>query len=105
VAKMTPFKKAVVKTGTYTDRDGNEKARYLNVGVLFKYEDGGLALKLEAMPVGDGWNGFVSFFDMDDKKGAGQRSSGGTSSGQSRRESYDLNDDIPFVRTAGDHEA
>jgi hypothetical protein len=88
MAKMTPYKKAVVTTGTYTDREGNEKKRYLNVGVLFKYEDGGFALKLEALPVGNGWNGFVSFFDMDDKKQAADK--------PSARESYDLNDDIPF---------
>ena len=88
--KMSPYKKAVVTTGTYTDREGNEKKRYLNVGVLFKYEDGGFALKLEALPVGNGWNGFVSFFDIDDKK------QGGGSKPTAPRDSYDLNDDVPF---------
>lgn len=31
-----------------------------------------------------------------------EESTGGSSSGQARQESYDLNDDIPFVRDAGD---
>lgn len=85
---MKPIKKAVATTGTY-ESNGETKKRYVNVGTLFQYDDGGMALKLESIPVGGEWNGFVSFFDLDDKKKAdkptGTRSAGG-----------DLNDDIPF---------
>lgn len=87
MAKMTPFKRAVATTGTYTDRSGNEKKRYLNIGTLFKYEDGGFALKLDAVPVGDGFNGFVSFYDIEDK-------ASGTESRSDARP--DLSDDIPY---------
>lgn len=87
MAKMTPYKRAVATTGTYTDRNGAEKKRYLNIGTLFKYEDGGFALKLDAVPVGDGFNGFVSFYDIEDKaSGAESRSDGRP----------DLSDDIPY---------
>ena len=65
---LKPYKKAVATTGTYTDRQGNEKKRYVNVGTLFQYDDGGLTLKLDSLPVGDGWNGFISFYDIEDKR-------------------------------------
>lgn len=84
---MKPYKRAVAVTGSYTDRSGNEKKRYANVGTLFQYDDGGLTLKLDSIPVGDGWNGFLSFYDIEDKKQAGEAT---------REPARDLNDDIPF---------
>jgi hypothetical protein len=30
-----------VKTGSYTDRDGKQKSRYQNIGVVMQGEDGG----------------------------------------------------------------
>ena len=45
----------VAVTGTYTDRNGQERRRFLNCGAVFE-TDKGLSLKLEALPVGfDGW--------------------------------------------------
>lgn len=45
----------VAVTGSYTDRNGVEKRRYMNCGAVFETEKG-LSLKLEAIPVGfDGW--------------------------------------------------
>jgi hypothetical protein len=90
MSKMKPYKKAVVVTGTY-ESGGETKKRYANVGTLFQYDDGGFALKLDTLPVGDGWNGFVSFFDLEDKKEKPAQSSGGT-----RTAAYDLSDDVPF---------
>lgn len=47
----------VAITGKYQDRDGNEKSRYTNIGVILETKNG-LSLKLEAVPVGwDGWAG------------------------------------------------
>lgn len=47
----------VAITGKYQDRDGNDKNRYTNIGVVIE-TDKGLSLKLEAVPVGwDGWAG------------------------------------------------
>lgn len=94
MARMTPYKQAACVTGTYTDRDGNEKKRYVNVGTLFQYEDGGLALKLDSIPVGQGWNGFISFFDLKPRDGA----QGGSRQTAKPREDFsaDLDDEIPF---------
>ena len=83
---MKPYRRAVATTGTYTDRNGAEKKRYVNVGTLFQYDDGGLALKLDSVPVGEGWNGFISFYEIEEK-GAGQGKP---------KPAYDLDDDIPF---------
>ena len=88
MSKMTPYKRAVAVTGTYTDRNGSEKKRYTTIGTLFRYDDGNLSLKIDAVPVGQGWNGFVSFYDLEDRK-TGSETSTGTAS-------PDLNDDIPF---------
>ena len=42
-------------TGKYTDRDGNDKSRYVKLGVVIESKNG-LMLKCEAIPVGwDGW--------------------------------------------------
>ena len=43
-------------TGTYTDREGNEKKSYVRCGVVMDTKKGGLVAKLEALPVNfDGW--------------------------------------------------
>ena len=45
----------VAVTGQYTDRDGNEKNRYVNCGAVIK-TDKGFSLKLEVIPVeSNGW--------------------------------------------------
>lgn len=51
----------VAATSTYTDREGNEKKRWITCGAVFEKE-GRLSLKLECVPVGE-WNGFFSLFE------------------------------------------
>lgn len=84
---MTPHKRAVAVTGTYEVR-GETKKRYATVGTLFKYDDGGFALKLDTVPIGDGWNGFISFYDIEEK--------GAAKTEAKAPAHHDLNDDIPF---------
>lgn len=65
---------AVYTGEKYTDREGNEKTRYVNIGVLFTRDDGSLTAKLESVPVG--FNGWINFYvPKDDAKGkpAGNR--------------------------------
>jgi len=75
---MKPYRRAVATTGTYTDRQGNEKKRYTNVGTLFQYDDGGFTLKLDSIPVGEGWNGFISFYEIEEKSAGGTANGGGS---------------------------
>jgi hypothetical protein len=62
-----PYKKAVATIGKYT-KDGVEKKRYLQIGTLFQQDDGSLSLKLEGIPVGPEWSGWVSFYDLEKKE-------------------------------------
>ena len=54
---------AVATIGEYTDRNGEKKKRYQNVGSVFENEDGRLSLKLDAIPLGPEWSGWISFFE------------------------------------------
>ena len=64
---MKPVKKAVASLGKYTDRNGQEKTRYLTIGKLMQRDDGSHCLKLDATPVGD-WNGWINFYDLDENR-------------------------------------
>lgn len=44
-------------TGKYEDRDGKEKSRYVNIGSVMDTKNGGLLLKLDAIPLN--WDGFA----------------------------------------------
>jgi Single-stranded DNA-binding protein len=62
---------AVYAGEKYTDREGNEKTRYVNVGALFARDDGSLTMKLEAVPVG--FNGWINFYEPKPKDGEAPR--------------------------------
>jgi len=77
---MKRIKEISVITGTYKNRDGQEKKRYLTIGSLF--EDGEyLKVKLDATPlVKGGWDGWANCYDVEEKT----------------NKQEDRNDDIPF---------
>lgn len=52
---MSVLYEVIAKTGTYRDRDGNDKNRYVRMGVVLKTQGGAMMLKLESIPVG--WDG------------------------------------------------
>ena len=67
---FTRLKDAVVKLRSYTDRDGNLKAQWHNVGALMRGDDGNEFLLLDrhfnpaGIPNPDGrGNVIISFFD------------------------------------------
>lgn len=76
----------------YTDREGNEKTRFINVGSLFERDDGSLTLKLESIPVG--FNGWINFYVPKPKDG---QASGQQRQGSSRQAppADDFGDDLP----------
>lgn len=51
------------------ERNGEEKKRYVKCGVAFE-GDKGLSIKLESVPVGMGWNGWLSLYEPREKEGA-----------------------------------
>ena len=64
---MKKIKKIVVITGTYTNKDGEEKKRYQTIGSLF--EDGdSFKIKLDATPLVDGgWTGWANCYELEDR--------------------------------------
>ncbi len=65
-----------IKTGEYTDRNGETKGRWLTIGTVFKHDDGGSSIKLDCVPIGvPDWGGWVSVFKREPKEGAGQQAS------------------------------
>ena len=56
----------IVKNGTYTDKTGAEKSRWQKIGVCVETKQGGLAIKLEAIPVA--WDGWISLAEPKPKE-------------------------------------
>ena len=67
---MKQFKKVVASTGKYTDANGNEKNRYFTVGRAFLRDDKSVTIKIDAMPVGGEWNGWLNLYDLDEDRQA-----------------------------------
>lgn len=46
----------ICKNGSYTDKNGAEKTKWMKIGVGLDTKQGGLAGKIESTPIGwDGW--------------------------------------------------
>ena len=67
---------ATIVTGEYTDAQGQAKKSYLTIGTLFIYDDGGMSMKMDAIPVN---GGNITFYDKKPKGATqGQPQSGYT---------------------------
>lgn len=75
---------AVAVVGTYKTNDGDEKKRYVNVGSVFEGEKG-MSLKLDAVPIGPDFNGWISFYEPK-----------GRYKPEPKGDMSDLTDDMPF---------
>jgi hypothetical protein len=85
---MKKIKNIVVITGTYTNKDGQEKKRYQTIGSLF--EDGeNLKIKLDTIPLVDGgWTGWANCYELEDRA---------PSRAEKPKSGFDdLPDDLPF---------
>jgi len=60
---LTKVKNLVATMGKYIDRNGNEKNRYITIGSMFERQDGSICLKLDAMPIGEEFTGWVNCYD------------------------------------------
>jgi hypothetical protein len=45
------------KVGTYTNKNGEEKGEYVNMGVVMDTKNGGLMMKIKSIPTN--WDGFA----------------------------------------------
>jgi hypothetical protein len=64
---------AVATVGTYKDREGNEKKRYINIGSVFTDDEGRQSLKLDSVPVTPEWSGWVSFYEPKERQASSQQ--------------------------------
>lgn len=64
---MKPTHDIVAVTGTYKDRDGVEKKRRVKCGVVLTRDDGSMSLKIESLPVGNDWNGFLNIYPIEEQ--------------------------------------
>lgn len=87
---MKQVKKLMAAMGSYTDRQGQEKTRWVRIGTMLKADNGKLKLKIDAMPVGSEFNGWVELFDIDDQQKGQQQAPAPAP------QADDFSDDIPF---------
>ncbi len=71
-----------VKTGTYTNRNNEEKNSYATVGRLFVKDDGSMFGKLDSLPISKDWDWMFNVFEPTNKN---------ENSGNTQK-----NDDLPF---------
>ena len=98
------IRELVVKTGSYRDRDGNEKPRWKNVGSLMESEDGGKFILLDTTfnPAGvpnpdNRDNVLISIFEMKDNDGGQrQQSAPAQRRAPAPQQTNIADDDIPF---------
>lgn len=82
-------------SGKYTDKDGNEKNRYVDMGVVMETKNGPM-LKMEAFPIG--WDGWAYLNDPKPRE-EGQQQSRSRPQRQTQQAEAGSNfpdDDIPF---------
>ena len=61
-----PIRKLVASNGEYT-KDGVTKTRWQRIGTMFKDdENGNISIKVDVIPVGPEWSGWVKAFPMDE---------------------------------------
>jgi len=64
-SKVAKTMNATIVTGEYFSKKHNTtKKSYLTIGKLFIYQDGGMSLKLDALPIG---NQSISFYEIKPK--------------------------------------
>ena len=80
-------------TGKYTDNNGQEKSRYLNIGSVIETKNG-LMLKLEAVPVG--WDGWAYLNEPRPRDGQQDQPRQQQGRQQPQRNDYGNDQDVPF---------
>ena len=76
----------VATVGKYKDRvTGEEKKRYHSVGSVFVDEEGRRSIKLDSVPVGPEWSGWLSEYPVKNDQPAGREDNLATYEGSSRQ--------------------
>ena len=58
----------VATVGEYKTQSGETKKRYVNCGSAFTNDDGNISIKLDTVPVGPDWSGWLSLYAPKDRQ-------------------------------------
>jgi len=86
---------AIAVVGEYTDSQGNPKKRYSKLGSAFVNDKGEVSVKLDSMPCGGTWDGWISLREPYDQDKTATKSSEPTR-GSRRGSAEDFESDVPF---------
>lgn len=89
-------KDLVAVTGKYTDSNGQEKSRYHTCGAMFKKSDGTFSIKIESLPVGGEWNGWLNLFEPRERSQQRRQQAAPPPSPTDQYGAPSLDDDIPW---------
>lgn len=80
----------------YTDKSGEEKTRWVKMGVVIQRQDGSMSMKLESIPVG--WNGWANLWEPKPRDGETRpQKPAATAPRKSAQDDLaNIPDDIPF---------
>lgn len=68
-SKLKPYARVKAKVREYTDSEGNTKGVYTDIGTLFASPHfSNITIKLDAVPIGNYWGGWLSIFKIEDKE-------------------------------------
>ena len=57
------IKDLVATIGEYKTGDGEIKKRYLKCGAMFENDEGNQSIKIDGLPVGSAWSGWLSLYE------------------------------------------
>ena len=93
----------IAKTGEY-ELNGEKKARWFTCGGVFENENGQLSVKIDGIPVGTDWNGWLTLSTLNEQKSGAQTPAASSSAktsapevknGEQKEEEKDT-DNLPF---------
>ncbi|NCX56542.1 MAG: hypothetical protein EBW87_05020 [Burkholderiaceae bacterium] len=87
---------AIAAVGEYTTADGQTKKRYSKLGSAFVNDKGEVSVKLDSIPCGGSWDGWISLREPYDQEKPARQSSEPTRTSR-RGSAADFGDqDVPF---------
>jgi hypothetical protein len=86
----------VVAGRKYTMRSGEEKTHWINCGEAAEWDDGGISLRIHAMPVGNWFDGTLKLFPRKDRDAQPARAPAKPHADASNSD-VPFEDDIPFA--------
>lgn len=96
---MKPIRRLVASNGKYTNGEGQTKKRWQRVGTLFKGDDGEISVKLDCLPIGPEFSGWLNAYPIEDQDQPQTQNEPTTTRNvhdQHHAAAADKGDDIPF---------